>query len=406
MKKILDRAYEQDEFFKRWLVGLSERTKQNYSNEIHGWIVFVDMTPTEQIKKRMHDLTTEDITQRQFFEDKWREYKEYLEKRGDLKPSSVKTQLRTVASFFSRNGLSLNLKRGDWESTQQQQVIQRWKISKEDVKAMYSHGNLRDRALLLVLAQSGFSEIDVSNLKIEELRGIYEQPETEHYFIEKPREKTNEIQATCLSYEAVHDIKAMLQERRNPSNGFLFVSQTKGKGDQLEVRSINDAMKALAEKTFGAEKSKEFKTKSLRSFYNSALLRAGIQPQEVKDVMFGHARASARKSYDYDEITIREAYERAFEHLSINGMQTRMDIKRVMDALKSVEDTNVLFQKQIDNLQEENRIIRKEHQDIMESAKNILALIVSPADSEGARQIAAVLDGIEETVKKNKQHVT
>ena len=55
MKKILDRAYEQDEYFKRWLVGLSERTKENYATEIHDWIVFIDMTPTEQIKKRMHD---------------------------------------------------------------------------------------------------------------------------------------------------------------------------------------------------------------------------------------------------------------------------------------------------------------------------------------------------------------
>ena len=179
------------------------------------------MTPTEQIKKRMHDLTTQDLTQRQFFEDKFREYKEYLEKKGDLKPSSVKTQLRTVASFFSRNGLPLYLKRGDWESTQQQPVIQRLKLAKEDIKAMYSHGNLRDRALLLVLAQSGFSEIDVACLRIEELKGLYEQPETEHYFIEKPREKTNEIQATCLSYEAIHDIKAMLQERGNPEKRFF-----------------------------------------------------------------------------------------------------------------------------------------------------------------------------------------
>jgi hypothetical protein len=66
---------------------------------------------------------------------------------------------------------------------------------------MYSHANLRDRALLLVLAQSGFSEVDVSLLKIENLKGIYEQPETEHYFIEKSREKTGEIQATCFSYK-------------------------------------------------------------------------------------------------------------------------------------------------------------------------------------------------------------
>jgi archaellum component FlaC len=359
MKKILDKPYEKDEFFKKWLVGLSPRTKENYSNEFHEWHTFIDMTPTEQIKKRMHDLTTENLSERLFFENKFRAFKEYLEKRGDLKPVSVKTQLRTVASFFSRNGLPLNLKRGDWESTQEQPVIQRWKMTKEDVKALYAHGNLRDRALLLVLAQSGFSEIDVSNLKIESLKGIYDHSETEHYFIEKPREKTGEIQATCLSYEAVHDIRAMLQERGNPAEGYLFVSTTKGKGDKLEVRTIHQAMKGLAEKTFGTEKAKEFKTKALRSFYNSALLRADIK-SEVKDLMMGHARQSARKHYDYDEVTIKEAYQRAFEHLSINGIQTRSDIKRVMDALKSVEDANIVFQKQFEAKDKELETVKTE----------------------------------------------
>jgi integrase len=236
-----------------------------------------------------------------------------------------------VASFFSRNGLRLNLKRGDWESTQKQEVVQKSKTTKEDVKSMYSHGNLRDRALLLVLAQSGFSEVDVSSFKIENLKGLYTSPETEHFVVEKPREKTGEMQATCFSYEAMHDIGAMLQERGNPSEGYLFVSTTKGKDDKLEVRSINTAMKNLAEKAFGAEKAKEFKTKSFRSFYNSALLRAGIQPQELKDLMMGHQRRGARKKYDYDEITIKEAYQRAFEHLSINGMQTRSDIAKLKE---------------------------------------------------------------------------
>ena len=123
----------------------------------------------------------------------------------------------------------------------------------------------------------------------------------------------------------MHDIKAMLQERGNPQSGFLFVSQTKGKGEQLEVRSINDAMKALAQKSLDKEKAKEFKTKSLRSFYNSALLHAGVSPQELKDLMFGHGRKGARGHYDYDDMTIKEAYQRVFEHLSINGLQVRND---------------------------------------------------------------------------------
>ncbi len=47
---------------------------------------------------------------RTFFEDKSRGYKEYLEKRGDLKPSAVTTLLIPVASFFSRNRLPENQK--------------------------------------------------------------------------------------------------------------------------------------------------------------------------------------------------------------------------------------------------------------------------------------------------------
>jgi hypothetical protein len=50
MKKILDKPYEKDEFFKKWLVGLSPRTKENYSNEFHDWYIFIGMTPTARAR--------------------------------------------------------------------------------------------------------------------------------------------------------------------------------------------------------------------------------------------------------------------------------------------------------------------------------------------------------------------
>lgn len=388
MKKIINREFEQDPYFQKWLIGLSPRTKVNYSNEFPNWLAFIDMTPTEQIKKRMHDLNSEEILQRTFFEQKFREYKEYLESIRNpdpLKHETVRGKLRTVASFFARNGLPLFLKRGDWESTQQQPVIQRMKLTKDDVKAMYSHGNLRDRALLLVLAQSGFSEVDVSCFRIEELKGLYENAETEHYFVEKPREKTNEIQATCLSYEAIHDLKAMLQERGNPEMGFLFVSQTKGKGDQLEVRSINEAMKALAQKTFSPEKAKEFKTKALRSFYNSALLRAGVSPQELKDLMFGHGRKGARGHYDYDEFTIREAYGKVFEHVSINGLQVRNDVTKLSKTVMGLTETIGVFQRQLEAKD-------KELDDVKSELRALGSMIKQVASSEQAKLADGVFE--------------
>jgi hypothetical protein len=95
------------------------------------------------------------------------------------------------------------------------------------------------------------------------LKGIYEAPISTHFFLEKAREKTGEIQATCLSFEAIHDIKEMLSERGNPKEGFLFVSQTKEKGIAgIETRSINDAIQNLVEKSLGTEKAKEFQTKN------------------------------------------------------------------------------------------------------------------------------------------------
>lgn len=355
-----------EKYIENWLHGLSERTKINYRKEIEKWLEFIKMSPSEQIEKRMKDLTSQNLTERTFMENKFREYKEWLEQNTELSASSIKTMLRTVASFFSRNGLPLNLKSGDWESTKETKVIKKFKLSNEDVKAMYGHANLRDRSLLLTLYQSGFSEIDVSELKVEDIENVYNLPENEHYFIEKPREKTNTIQATCLSYEALHDIRAMLSERGSPKEGYIFVSQTKGKGERIETRRINEAMKNLAEKTFGKEKAKEFKTKALRSAYNSALLRANVQPQETKDLMMGHARLSARKNYDYDDVTIKEAYSRAFEHLTINGIQTRQDIAKLKeDFNKIIGEQQVEIEKLKQLLSTEN--LRKLFEQVLDS---------------------------------------
>ena len=341
---------ENDAYVQRWLTGLSDRTKDNYLQRIPLWVSFVQLSPTQQIEKRLKDLTSQNLIERTFFENKFREFKETLENKGNLNAKSVTTMLTAVASFFGRNDLRLNLKRGDWKSTQETEVIQRWKVTQDDVKRMYAHANLRDKCLLLGLGQSGFSEVDLSELCIEDIKTLYDMPQTEHYFIEKPREKTNEVQATCLSYEFLHDLRAMLSEKGNPTEGYIFVSQTKDtKGEPIDTRRINESMKSLAERTFGKEKAKDFKTKALRSFYNSALLRSDIK-SEIKDLMMGHARLGARGHYDYDEFTIKENYVRAFEHLSINGIQSREDLAnlkkefeiktmnqtREIDALKSV----------------------------------------------------------------------
>ncbi len=339
-----------DQYVNQWLNGLTEKSKGNYLRGILSWNDFIEMTPTEQIKRRIEDLNSKDLAARSFFESKFREYKQKRETETTLAPLSIKSELRTIASFFGRTTGKLNLRRGDWNSTQSTRIKNKLTLKLDDVKAMYSHGSLRDRCLLLALSQSGFSEVDVTEFRIEDLKGFYETPISTHYFLEKPREKTGEIQATCLSFEAVHDLRDLLAEKGNPKKGFIFTSQTKNAKIEdidpetkekteidapIEVRRIHESMKNLAEKALGSERAKEFKTKHLRSLYNSALLRADIK-SEVKDLMMGHQRLGSRGHYGYDEQTIKDAYTKAFEFVSINGMQSREDLVKIKENLNNL----------------------------------------------------------------------
>jgi hypothetical protein len=376
-KKTVNPALLNDQYIKQWQTGLSQTTKSNYLITFEKWVNFLGMTPTEQIEKRIADLTSTDLSQRNFFENKFRDYKAFLESSGDLTSITVKTQLISVASFFGRTVGKLNLKRGDWNSSLQTRIKNRLSIDLKDVKAMYAHASLRDRCLLLILAQSGFSEVDVSEFRIEDLNGIYEAPINAHFYIEKQREKTGEIQATCLSFEALHDLRDYLSELGNPKEGYLFTSQTKISNEGIAPKRIHEAMGNLALKAMAKEKASEFKTKILRSFYNSALLRADLK-SEIKDIMMGHQRLGARGHYGFDSQTIIEAYTKAFEHLSINGIQSQEDLANIKNTMQKQSD---FFTQIITELKTKNNQLETEQNEIKAMLNKILS-----AQTETAKQ--------------------
>jgi hypothetical protein len=343
-----------DEYIIKWLTGLSEGTLRCYVKEFEEVLAFLGMTPKEIIQKRMTDLISTNPEEKLFFEGKWRQYKAYLEAQGVYSDPTIHNKVKIYASFFSRilgkrNGLSLA--KGEWDSTQKQSFsTPKFKVNKAMVKDLYAHASLRDKCLLLALAQSGFSEIDINELKVEHIQGLENLAVNEHVFIFKPRNKTNHVQATCLSFEFIHDLKLLLSERKQ-TQGFIFTSQTVGKekgvneGLPIETRQINLAMKNLAEKTLGTEKAKEFKTKALRSFYNGALTSLDIT-QEVKDLMMGHTRGGARNNYECFEDTVKKAYSSIFEQqLSINGIQVKEDIKTLKAEMAQKEEYHALENK-------------------------------------------------------------
>jgi site-specific recombinase XerD len=360
-----------DTYVKEMLSKVGERTQKNYKERFPKWLAFIGMTPTEQFKKRCKDLQSDNPKERGFFEDKVVEYKNAMVAQN-RKAGYIHDMITPVRTFFSTHRVPLRFKKGelDVDARPEDKVVSEWIPENPEAKQIYQHGDTRDRALFLCLYQSGFSETDVSSLSLEDVPDI--RTHDGHYQITMHREKTDVLQRTCLSEEAVHDIKEMLNEREHagmlkPDKNDrtpLFISQ---KGERLTVRFINDAIKGMVEKTYGKEKAEQFKTKSLRDAYNDALLNLEHPlTQEVKDTLFGHKRDGAREHYAISKATIINAYNMIFHNLSVNhGTQARKDIEVMRDQMRDMRDNS---DKTLANL---NKIIEQQQKQ-METQQKLI----------------------------------
>jgi hypothetical protein len=357
----------------------------------------------------MHDKLSLDLLEVTFFENSWREFKAYLESKGTYTDATVHSRLRTVASFFGRNGTTLDLHKGDWEPTTKQKFITKFELSKEDIKRMYGHANLRSKCLLLILTQSGFSETDIQELKIEQIKGLYDLAINEHYYLMKPRDKTNHIQATCLSYEFLHDLKDLLAERGNPKEGFIFTSQTKGKDvENIGTRRINESMKDLAENTFGvdSEKAKAFKTKAFRSYYNACLGGVLDSNSELKDLFMGHSRGGARDNYSFFKETVVDAYTKIFDkYLSINGLQSREDNKKLREDMeRKIGQITIDNMKTREESKKENEELREQLDEQGDRISEILGMISLVAKGKANISIESTKEGTQVSLRSNQEN--
>jgi hypothetical protein len=187
------------------------------------------------------------------------------------------------------------------------------------------------------------------------------------------REKTNILQQTCVSREALEEIRIMLQSRGFPKTGYLFVSFRRVARDlrdekeklafsdeQLGVRGINETMKAIVAKAYNG-KAELWKTKHLRDAFMNALEKARIT-QEVKDSMVGHMRQGSRKEYGISEDTIKSLYAEAFKFITINGFgstsrkveeletQTNEKLRVLTDIMTQLRTENEGFKTEIGKL--------------------------------------------------------
>ena len=392
LRKIIDTDKAVSEWFKS--IG-NKRTISNYRNDFPKFLKFVReytsfKTPSEIIEQRRKDLQSKDPKTQRRFEALGKEFMHDLESQH-LRRNSIKTYLRTMQSLFSRHYLNLKYARGELEPepSEEDKIIREWTPSNEDVRLLYRLcKTARDRALLLTLYQSGFSEIDVLSLKIQDL-GLYDTGGNwrlslnEDLYICKLREKTNIPQKTMISRECLEEIRIYLQSRGFPKEGYLFETQ---KNEPMTIRALGEMFKALVESGFKG-RSSEWQTRKLRDAFMNALLKAQVT-QEVKDTMVGHKRQGARENYEITEDTIRESYQNAFKFLTINGFGSTS---------RKVEELEVKFTEQLRVMTEIITEVKKER----DSFKQELASLRSDTHSM-TKSIGSLTTDIDVIQKKLK----
>ncbi len=322
--------WQKDKAVVEWFKLINAKlTKINYSREFPKFLEFVKATtkyrtPSEIIESRHEQKRSTDQNQVRYWEDVGKKFALALNKENYRVNTKI-SFLRTTMSFFSKHHARLEYSRGELfgllEPTQEEKASKEWIPTNEEIRLLYRMASsARDRAIILTLYQSGFSEIDLTEMRIQDFpfydeKGSWKIPLSEDVYHERLREKTNIAQKTCISREALEEIRIMLQQRGFPKEGSLFVSMKQQR--TLDVREIHDILKQLVERAFNG-KVKLWKTKHLRDAFMNALLQARI-PQEVKDSMVGHKREGAREAYGLTEQTIKTAYSEGFKFLTING---------------------------------------------------------------------------------------
>jgi integrase len=353
--------WEQDPKVKKWfeLIGNS-RTVENYSREFPKYFDFVRettkyKTPSQIIDARIEQTASKDMNERRQFEDIGKLFAHALNK-TEYAFNTKKSYLRTMLSFFSKNHVRLEYSRGELfdilEHTARDKR-QEWIPSNEEIRVIYRMANTsRDRAILLTLYQSGLSEVDVCSMQVEQFHfydqnGNWSIPLNEDMYLSWFREKSDVPVQTCLSREALEEIRIMLQSRGFPKEGKLFLSVH---GQPLDTRAVNDIMKAIVTKAFNG-KSELWRTSHLRDAFMNGLEKAKV-PSEMKDVFVGHTRLGAKKSYAVSEDTIKSLYSEAFKFLTINGYGSQS---------RKIEELEVKFTEQLTAMTEIMTELRTEN---------------------------------------------
>ena len=203
----------------------------------------------------------------------------------------------------------------------------------------------RDKAIILLLAQSGVRTSMVCALKIKDIEGYESGWVLKRTVWNREQRRNHDLKGAdtlCFGPETAEYISLMLEERatkdRLTPESWLFCGNSKLAGPQnsLKRRSINRIVHNAAEYSGllnreGREKRHRIHAHSLRRYFNNALITART-PEIIRGYLMNHSIPPTKKSYfngstkGYDEVL--KAYKKAYHNLRLKSPMLELQALR------------------------------------------------------------------------------
>ena len=175
----------------------SKYTERDYSRGLYAYCEWIGKNPDQLIKERNEET-----------EDKVREFTLMLKNTRNISKSTIATKyIAVLKSFFKHNKKSLDV------PIPKHSTHRRSPHTTEEIKSLMQIANVRERAIITVLKDSGMSREDVVKLNYGDIKTEYEN-DKQFIHIKTVRTKEAIEYDTFIGKNAVECLKAYLDTRK------------------------------------------------------------------------------------------------------------------------------------------------------------------------------------------------
>lgn len=368
---------------------LSDNTQSLYSHFMKQFCECVGKEPFELIKEAESEIKSGLLPSERKIINYIALYKKCL-KKNNAAPKTLITGIAAVKSFYKAFDIQIPaaaIGRGKRVLPLKENMHF---LAKEDInKLILNAANLRDKAIILLMATSGMARNEVINLRMSDINfddsGIG--------IIKIRRQKTTIDYTTFCSPEAVIALKAYFEERNRiaqnvsphhpmpldklkvkGNDDYVFVDYKYG--DKITPSAFNSVFRRQADKIGyfnGKGKYRKSRSHSLRKFFASTLENAGI-PKNKVDYMLGHAPSGNDLAYFETDINkLKELYIRflpviTFEKtIEVRSLDTKDAVR--LEALEKENQKLKLEMQGTETLKNQVETMRKDMEKIQEFIK-------------------------------------